>query len=229
MGSYPPQQSPGGYPPQGNGYPPQGGGYPAPGGGYPPPGGPGAPPPPYQGGALPPYQQYAAPLPGQPGYQWGAGVPAFPYASFGKRLGALLVDGLILALIIGIPVGIGVALIVGGVSTASDGTTEVTNGALVGIGVLICIVASIAAIFYEPLMTARKGPKNGQTIGRQALGIRITNLQGGPITAGQAWGRHLFKAFFSGSIFYLGYLWMLWDSSKQTWHDKVANTLELNA
>ena len=52
-------------------------------------------------------------------------------------------------------------------------------------------------MLYEPLMTARKGVHNGQTLGRQAAGIRITNLQGGPIAKGQAWGRYLFKAFFS--------------------------------
>jgi uncharacterized RDD family membrane protein YckC len=26
-------------------------------------------------------------------------------------------------------------------------------------------------------------------------------------------------------VFLLGYLWMLWDSEKQTWHDKAANAV----
>jgi uncharacterized RDD family membrane protein YckC len=25
-------------------------------------------------------------------------------------------------------------------------------------------------------------------------------------------------------IFYLGYLWMLWDPQQQTWHDKLVGT-----
>jgi uncharacterized RDD family membrane protein YckC len=29
----------------------------------------------------------------------------------------------------------------------------------------------------------------------------------------------------SGLVFGLGYLWMLWDPRKQTWHDKIANTV----
>ena len=29
----------------------------------------------------------------------------------------------------------------------------------------------------------------------------------------------------SGFVCLLGYLWMLWDRERQTWHDKVANTV----
>ena len=220
MSSYPPPL--GGYPPPtppGYGPPPAG----PPGSGYP-----GAPPP-YPGGAIPPYQQYQAPLPGQPGYQWGAGAPAYNFANFGQRLVSVIIDGLILTALVAIPTIIGIVLIANSVSTDADGNSEVTNGTLIGIAVLFFIIAFIIAVLYEPLLTARKGPKNGQTPGRSVAGIRITNLQGGPIGAGQAWGRYLFKAFFSGSVFYLGYLWMLWDTNKQGWHDKIANTLVLKA
>jgi uncharacterized RDD family membrane protein YckC len=220
MSSYPPQP-PGGYPPPN-----------PPGYGPPPTGQPGYPgaPPPYPGGAVPPYQQYQQPLPGQVGYQWGAGVPAYPYASFWARFGALLLDGLIVGAIIAIPVILGIVLITNSVTTDSfDNTTTVTNSGTLAVGILIIVVGWILAALYEPLMTGRNGIHNGQTLGRQAAGIRITNLQGGPISKGQAWGRYLFKAFISGSIFYLGYLWMLWDANKQGWHDKVANTLVLKA
>ena len=216
MSSYPPQP-PGGYPP------------PNPSGYGQPPGYPGAPPP-YPGGAVPPYQQYQQPLPGQVGYQWGAGVPAYPYAGFWVRFGAVLLDGLIVGAIIAIPVILGIALITSSVTTDSFyNSTSVTNSGTLAVGILVCIIGWVLAVLYEPLMTGRNGVHNGQTLGRQAAGIRITNLQGGPISKGQAWGRYLFKAFFSGLIFYLGYLWMLWDANKQCWHDKVANTLVLKA
>jgi uncharacterized RDD family membrane protein YckC len=29
----------------------------------------------------------------------------------------------------------------------------------------------------------------------------------------------------SGIVCLLGYLWMLWDKEKQTWHDKLATTV----
>jgi uncharacterized RDD family membrane protein YckC len=47
---------------------------------------------------------------------------------------------------------------------------------------------------------------------------------GGPPGWGKAIGRQLFAMIISSYVFYLGYLWMLWDSQNQTWHDKVAGT-----
>lgn len=247
MSSYPPQQppqqppggypSPGGYPPSGQpGMPPQPSGQPGQYG-QPPPqyGQPGqySQPPQYAapGQAVPPYGQYPAPPPGQPGYQWGGGAPAYPFATFGQRLGALLIDVLVLLAIIAIPYGIAFALLSSSIKTTQTrtGTVTTTNGATLTLAVILFIIVGVLSLLYEPLQTARKNDKNGQTVGRRALKIRITNLQGGPITTGQAWGRFLFRAFFSGSIFYLGYLWVLWDPMKQGWHDKVANTLVLRA
>jgi uncharacterized RDD family membrane protein YckC len=236
MSGYPPQQ-PGPYPPPGGGYPPPG----PPGYNPPPTGQPGypggSPPPPYPGGAVPPYQQYQAPLPGQMGYQWGGGAPTYPFASFWARVGGKVIDGLVALAIAAIPVIAGIVLIVNSVDTDTiDNSTEVTNGGTLAAGILLIIIGAILAALYEPLMTARKGIHNGQTLGCQAVGIRITNLQGGPITTGQAWGRYLFRQFvingiasgFTGGLAgLLNYLWMLWDSNNQCWHDKIANTLVL--
>lgn len=198
--------------------------YPPPPGGYPPPQGQPYPP----SGAVPPYQQYPAPLPGQPGYQWGTPMPQYPYADFGQRLLGQIIDSLIVSLMMLVPLIIGAVAFIAGLSS-NDGSVEVTNSALLTVGISIWVIAVIIGTLYEPILTARKGERNGQTVGRRLMHIRITNLQGGPIGAGQAWGRYLFKSFFSGSIFYLGYLWMLWDPGKQGWHDKVANTLVLRA
>ncbi len=182
---------------------------------------------------VPLYRPAPGPLPGQPGYQWGAGVPPYPFATFGRRFLATLLDSLILLAIMAVPLVLGIVLMIGSTETTSgpDGTSvsTVTNGALFTFGILLMIAAVVLAVLYEPLLTARKGVHNGQTPGRQALAIRITNLQGGPISAGQAWGRFLFASFVSKNVLYLGYLWMIWDSMKQTWHDKVANTLVLDA
>jgi len=227
-GGYPPPQDgygqpPGGYPPPTQGYPPQG---------YPPQGSYGQPQgyPPRDAGVAP--YQYAAPLPGQPGYQWGA-AGSYPFAGFGARLGATLLDALILGIPIGILYGIAAALFFGTaqMGTNSAGGTTITgvNGGATAISVILYIIVVVVAFLYEPLMTARKGPRNGQTIGRRIVGIRIVNAaNGGPITTGQAWGRFLFRIV-SGLPFYLGYLWMLWDSKQQTWHDKVASTLVVKA
>ena len=65
----------------------------------------------------------------------------------------------------------------------------------------------------------------GQTPGDAALSIRIVDKDtGSPIGYGRAFVRWL-VSLISGVVLLLGYLWMLWDSEKQTWHDKAANAV----
>ena len=85
---------------------------------------------------------------------------------------------------------------------------------------------SLITIAYWTIMDG--GPK-GQTVGKMALGIRVYDLrQGGPIGYGRGFLRALMKYFLSW-ILLLGYLWMLWDREKQTWHDKVAGSVVVPA
>jgi uncharacterized RDD family membrane protein YckC len=64
-----------------------------------------------------------------------------------------------------------------------------------------------------------------QTLGKRALGIRVIDFQtGGPIGFGRGVVRYIGK-FVSGIPLALGFLWMLWDREKQTWHDKIATTV----
>jgi uncharacterized RDD family membrane protein YckC len=65
----------------------------------------------------------------------------------------------------------------------------------------------------------------GQTPGDAALSIRVVDKDGGrSIGYGRAFVRWL-VSIVSGIVILLGYLWMLWDSEKQTWHDKAANSV----
>lgn len=75
--------------------------------------------------------------------------------------------------------------------------------------------------------TMESGPSQA-TLGKKALGIKVTNLAGGPITFGQATGRY-FGKILSALILLIGYLMMLWDDKKQTLHDKMAGTLVVKA
>ena len=61
-------------------------------------------------------------------------------------------------------------------------------------------------------------------------GIKVVDLTtGDTIGFGRAVARTMFAEFISAAIFYLGYLWMLWDSDHQTWHDKVGSTTVVKA
>ena len=70
------------------------------------------------------------------------------------------------------------------------------------------------------------GINPGGMEGSKIVGIKVIGeTTGTPIGFGRALGRQLFAGFISSQIFYLGYLWMLWDDKKQTWHDKVVNSI----
>lgn len=67
------------------------------------------------------------------------------------------------------------------------------------------------------------GSPSGQTVGKRVMNIRVIREDGGPLGYGAATGR-FFATILSSAPCSLGYLWMLWDDQKQTWHDKLART-----
>ena len=90
---------------------------------------------------------------------------------------------------------------------------------LKGAGIVIGLVLLIA--YFIVL----EGGETGQTLGKKAMGIRVVSLSdGGPIGYGRAtirfFGRYVSQLLIGLP---LGYLWMLWDKEKQTWHDKFAD------
>ncbi len=94
------------------------------------------------------------------------------------------------------------------------------------VGSLLMLVGIVIVIFLYLRALATRG----QTWGRRIAGLRVVNAQTGAAPGwGKAIGRSLFAGFISGNFCYLGYLWMLWDPKNQTWHDKVAGTLVVEA
>jgi uncharacterized RDD family membrane protein YckC len=62
------------------------------------------------------------------------------------------------------------------------------------------------------------------------VGIEVVRQETGhPIGFGRAIGRLAARSFLSGQILYLGFLWMLWDDNKQTWHDKIVGSIVVKA
>ncbi len=109
-----------------------------------------------------------------------------------------------------------------------DGTTEIDcgpgqlKGGLLAAGIVLLVIGLVLAIY----LYLRHLATTGQTWGRRIAGIKVVDATtGGPPGWGKAIGRSLFEGTISGWVCYLGFLWMLWDSKRQTWHDKVANTL----
>ena|SRR5437868_7588304 len=179
----------------------------------------GAPPPPPgppEGGYGQPYGQPAGQQPYQQyGYGYGYGVYA-EYAGFWIRFLASILDGLI----VGIPLAILFAAANGGLFVASGtiGPGEQLTQYLARIG--------IACVYYALL----EGGPSGQTLAKRLCNIRVVDAESGQpgVGAGRAAGRNL-MSLVSGYALGIGYLWMLWDPRKQTWHDKVARTIVVKA
>ncbi|MGE7385381.1 RDD family protein [Streptomyces sp. NPDC004126] len=205
-------------PPGGGGYPPP----PPPGGGYPPP----PPPPPYGGGPGDPYG-------GGGGYGMPdplAGMP--PLADFGKRLAARVID----LLIVGVPLFL-IQLPFGSrryvVDTEKgEDVTEVITKSYGGTGLLWTLVTIVAYVGYDWWFTH----KNGRTVGKRAMGLRVAMLNDGSVPpSGPALGRGI--VLWVPTLVCCFCLWplalivsMLVDKPyRQGLHDKVAKTVVVTA
>lgn len=173
------------------------------GGYYPPPAGPGP----------APYQPYGYAPPG----------PWPPPAGWGSRAAAILIDGLITGfgfylIFLAFPL-LGFAM-----GAAADASLD-TMDAIGGLSAAFGFFTATAAVFcYYWLMHAR----DGQTLGKKALRIRVLSLRtGGPPSTGAAAGRYattmaLGLVPFGGLV---NLLWPLWDEPyRQALHDKAAGT-----
>lgn len=146
-------------------------------------------------------------------------TPSIVYASFGRRFVASLLDGVIVGVvggIIGLVMGIIVGLIlVATGSSSKDLTTSILGG-------VVQIVNGGLTLGYYIYFTG----KNGQTLGKKALGIKVIKKDSMQVPGYMsAFLREVVGKFLSAIVFGLGYLWMLWDKDKQTWHDKIAGTI----
>jgi uncharacterized RDD family membrane protein YckC len=138
-------------------------------------------------------------------------------ADWGERTGAALVDVAIAGflLVFGIVAG-AILIAVGGWGIAA--------------GILLIVAGLLGAILYAPLMMAREGPANGQTVGKRAAKLRVVRDDGLPITFWLGMLREfVVKQFFgilvTGGLFWLvDALWPLFDDHDRAVHDMVAET-----
>ena len=117
------------------------------------------------------------------------------YAGFWQRFAALIIDAIL----------IGVATGILGIATH-------------GIGLLL---AWGLPWVYEALMLSSD---RQATLGKIALGIRVTGLQSQRLTFGRATGRH-FAKYISALLLGIGFIIAAFTERKQALHDMIAETL----
>jgi uncharacterized RDD family membrane protein YckC len=237
-------QSPAPESPQPPAGPPSPGGFTPPPPQWAPPAGSQPPPPPPAGGqAPPPPPPQAPPAWGgtqAPGYGgpvppggWQQPVAAARFqpvpgqlAGWWSRVGAALLDGLIL---------VGVIVLLGAVIA---GAVAVNNVLGIVVGVILGIAILVVYVAYPAYFMAREGDHNGQTLGKQATGIRVIRDNGQPFDIGNGLLREfvvkLLLFGWVGGFFFsiptlLNVLWPLWDDQNRALHDMIVSTHVISA
>jgi len=128
----------------------------------------------------------------------------FEYAGFWRRFLAAITDGIVIMVIYAV---VGVICL-----PRFPGHRAPLVGSNLGI---------LTAWLYYALM---ESSSMQATLGKMALGIRVTDLNGNRVSFGRATGRH-FAKIISTVIFFIGYIMAGFTSKKQALHDIIAGCL----
>ncbi|MBT1698703.1 RDD family protein [Fulvivirgaceae bacterium PWU4] len=124
------------------------------------------------------------------------------YAGFGIRFGAYIID-FVLLFVVNFVIGL----------------------ALAQVPLLGSLISLVIGVCYFGYMESSDGQA---TLGKMAVGIKVGDENGGPITFMNALGRYLGKIV-SALLLCIGFLMVAWDEKKQGLHDKMAGTYVFHA
>jgi uncharacterized RDD family membrane protein YckC len=152
----------------------------------------------------------------------------------GRRLGARLLDALIMLPVLGAFLAIGISVVApraGPLFPTTDNVnvpTPFPGVFWIEFTVLGCILATaLVMVAYETVMTVRYG----RTLGKAWLGIRPVRTDGGELGWARVFARASIYCFAGLLLNWLGILddlWCLWDADRQCLHDKVADSIVIN-
>jgi len=167
----------------------------------------------------------AAPAPGTPATPeaaWAAAAAATPavrYGGFWRRFWAFVLDGLIVN-IVTVPVGMMLSL-PAATMFDSDNITAEQMAAYFSSYAMAAFIGVLVTWLYYSLMESSKWQA---TLGKLALGLRITGLEGRRIGFGRASGR-FFAKMVSALTLGIGYVIQVFTARRQALHDMIAGTL----
>jgi uncharacterized RDD family membrane protein YckC len=159
-----------------------------------------------------------------------AGVGGLPFALWGDRALAALIDGaLVMA---GIVVLYIIIAIIGGIGSAALSSVSEDAGGLFGSAacctffVLPPLAAFIVGLYNKVYLISQRG----FSIGQGVMGLKVVMGDGGPVQMSTAVLRLLVQMglgiipFVGMILAIVNLLWPLWDPQKQTLHDKAVGT-----
>lgn len=149
------------------------------------------------------------------------------YAGFWKRLAAFIIDTIILSIVFKI---IGTFF---GISAAEDAMKQQMLGGMSildayrGFYVHTWVYSTLTTVITWLYFATLESSAWQATIGKLALGVRVTDLKGARISFARGLGRYAAK-FVSYIILLVGFLMIAFTARKQGLHDFMAGTLVLN-
>ncbi|HVR38460.1 MAG TPA: RDD family protein [Thermoanaerobaculia bacterium] len=152
----------------------------------------------------------------------GMDATRLDFAHIGRRLLAMWIDSVLFSIPIGILYAIGMVAIV----FVAPKWMEQNPMIFCGVIGLLTLLMIIGMTTYEALMLAKK---NGQTLGKMALKIRVVNVDGGPITPRQAWGRAITRQLLIHVLQVINYIPAFLTKEKTCVHDMLAKTRVVRA
>ena len=160
---------------------------------------------------------------------WAAGEPQIQrtaarspatvkYAGFWLRFVAFVIDCIFVSIVI-----LGAEFVVQSIGRVDLGLRGGNYGVKafgVAFGIRHCIGTLVAWLYWARMESSSKQA----TLGKMALGLKVTDLQGEPISFARATGRY-FGKIVSSLILFVGFMMAGWTEKKQALHDIMAGTL----
>ena len=143
------------------------------------------------------------------------------YAGFWRRVGAYIIDAILLGIVTSILGSIlGAPMGMGALSAVSSGDPEAIAAAQAGggLGNLLSILIGVA------YFAGMESSSHQATLGKKVLGMVVTDLNGNRISLGRAIGRY-FAKILSAVILCIGFIMVAFTQKKQGLHDMIAGTL----
>lgn len=152
-----------------------------------------------------------------------------PYAGFWLRFVAYVIDGLMCGLVIGVFVLILIAIIGVGTlrgtgETFNDPETFFAAPAVIFLFAAIGVLCVFGTWLYYALL---ESSVHQGTLGKMALGLIVTDMEGKRVTFARASGRFFAKIITGLIPFFIGYIMAGFTQKKQALHDMIASCLVL--
>lgn len=141
------------------------------------------------------------------------------YASFGRRFGAKVIDGIILwalNMVIGLGLGVVMGLLLA-TQAASGGSGQI-------LAVLLQLMVQLFGLAVGIAYSMYFLRKQDATPGKRMLGLKLLRADGSRLTKGRIVGRY-FAEMVSAMILCIGYLMAAFDAEqRRTLHDRMCDT-----